>query len=388
VSSLAATTVSIDLRSEADSWFADVCGLSTIVRLLCALQHAGVNSVVIAGEQASKAADAFKKHPLARRAGDGALVPQCVAEFPEEGDLLFRNPVVLSSATIKALVSENITEVPDALPDGLPGFLVPAKSADERRVATNAVLGSVGKPMLNSGIASVYLLQPIAKILNRPLSHTPITPNQVTILGFLLGLASLPLLWNGGRYEVILAVSLLLVANILDQIDGQLARIKFLFSSYGEKLDHYLDEIIKVLLLAPIGVGLTHATGHEAWSYIGWAASSAQLFYTLAMFYYLWRFGGKDASSTNFKFWYSVKPRSSEPTPAPAPEDPNAFKRRFLLRKDFAHTMLFVFGAANFIEAPFMLIASGAALYGSITLVQLIFFHRKVQIAGDYYGGV
>jgi hypothetical protein len=187
---------------------------------------------------------------------------------------------------------------------------------------------------------------------------------------------------------VILAVSLLLVANVLDQIDGQLARIKFLFSPHGEKLDHNLDGIIKVLLLVPIGVGLAHATGHKEWIYMGWVAASAQLFYILAMLYYVRRFGGKDASSNNFKFWYSLKPRSSEPTPAPAPENPNAFKRRFLLRKDFAHTLLFVFGAANFIEAPFMLIVTGAVLYGSISLVQLIFFHRKVQIAGDYYGGV
>jgi phosphatidylglycerophosphate synthase len=388
MASLATATVVIDLRNEADSWLADVCGLSTIVRLLCALQHAGATSVHIVGEQAGKAADAFRKHPLARRAGDGALVPQCVSELPEDGDLVFRNPVVLSSATIKALAAGDITEVPDQLPDGLPGFLVPAKTSDERRVATRAVLGSVGKPMLNSGIASVYVLQPIAKVLNRPLCHTPITPNQVTILGFLLGLASLPLLWNGSRSQVILAVSLLFVANVLDQIDGQLARIKFLFSSYGEKLDHYLDEIIKVLLLAPIGVGLAHSTGQEAWGYVGWVASGAQAFYTVAMFYYLWRFGGKDASSTNFKFWYSAKPPSSEPVAASTPENPNAFKRRFLLRKDFVHTMFFVFGLANLIEAPFVLTVFGAVMYGIITLIQLVFFHRKVEIAGDYFGGV
>ena len=187
--------------------------------------------------------------------------------------------------------------------------------------------------------------------------------------------------------------SLLFIANVLDQIDGQLARIKFLFSSYGEKLDHYLDEIIKVLLLAPIGIGLANSTGQEAWVYVGWVASSAQLFYTGAMFYYLWRFGGKDASSTNFKFWYKAKAPGSEPAkiePAKpvVPTNPNALKGRYFLRKDFVHTMFFVFGLANLIQIPFLITVFGAVLYGGISLIQLVFFHRKVQIAGDYHGGV
>jgi phosphatidylglycerophosphate synthase len=367
-----------------------VCGLRNVVRVLCALQHAKVQEVTVVGPEASRAEAEFRKHPLCKRAGDAALQVTCASELESEGQhaLLFDRPVVLSSVTIKALLAEGSPRVPGHLPEGMAGFLAPASTAAERRKATNLVLGSVGKPMLNSGIASVYLLQPLAKVLNRPLCHTPITPNQVTIFAFFLGLAALPLLWNGGRSEVILAVSLLLVANILDQIDGQLARIKFLFSSYGEKLDHYLDEIIKVLLLAPIGIGLTHATGHEAWTYVGWIASGAQFFYTGAMFYYLRRFGGKDASGTNFRFWYKVKPPGTEPAKPKVPASPNAIKGRFFLRKDFVHTMFFVFGVANLIEAPFLLTVFGAVMYGSISLIQLIFFHSKVQIAGDYHGGV
>ena len=390
-------TVAIDLRNDPEGWFAHVCGLRNVVRVLCALQHAGVQEVYLIGNTepgqrgSSRAQAEFAKHPLARRAKERAIKVHCAAELAlAEGQpaLLFDRPLVLSSATIKALLASGIAEVPERLPPGMTGFLAPAGTQSERREATRLVLGSVGKPMINSGIASVYLLQPLAKVLNRPLCHTPITPNQVTILGFLLGLASLPLLRDGGRTQVILAVSLLLVANVLDQIDGQLARIKFLFSSYGEKLDHYLDEIIKVLLFAPIGIGLTHATGQEAWTYVGWIAAGAQLFYTAAMFYYMRRFGGKGASSTNFRFWYKVKTQGSETETPRAPESPNAIKGRFFLRKDFVHTMFFAFGVANLIEAPFLLTVFGAVLYGSISLIQLVFFHSKVQIAGDYHGGV
>ncbi|MCP4448915.1 MAG: CDP-alcohol phosphatidyltransferase family protein [Myxococcales bacterium] len=381
-------TIAIDLRDDGEAWFADVCGLRNVVRLLCALQHAGIAAAHVVGPEADRGLSEFAKHPLFKRAGDEALVVHVGSELPSTPTLIFRKAVVLSSATVKALLAQGCTEVPTSLPPGVPGFLAAASTAEERQIATRTVLGSVGKPMLHSGMASVYLLQPIAKVLNRPLCHTPITPNQITILGFLLGLATLPLLWDGRRSHVILAVSLLFVANLLDQIDGQLARIKFQFSSYGEKLDHYLDEIIKVLLLAPIGMGLYHANGQELWMYAGWGASGAQLFYTLAMFYYLFRFGGKNASSTNFKFWYGVKPRSAASEAPRPPEDPNTIKARFFLRKDFVHTMFFVFGVAGFLQAPFMLTAFGAFQYGSTSLIQLVFFHRKVQIGNDYHGGV
>ncbi len=394
--SIANTTVVIDLREDPAGWFADVCGLSNVVRVLCALQHAGgVQQVSLVGAKAGEAAQAFGRHPLCQRAkaNGTALTLECVSDLPETSTLVFTKPVVLSSATIKALIASGVTEVPDHLPNRMPGFLQPSGTKAQRHEATHAVLGSVGKPMLNSGIASVYVLQPLAKVLNRPLCHTPITPNQVTIFAFLLGLVSLPLLWSGNRAELILAVSLLFFANVLDQIDGQLARIKFLFSSYGEKLDHYLDEVMKVLLFAPIGIGIAKSTGHDVWIYIGVVAGVAQLFYTGAMFYYLWRFGGKDASSTNFKFWYKVKPKpktavATPVAPKPVVANPNAIKGRFFLRKDFVHTMFFVFGVANFIQAPFLLTVFGAVLYGSISLIQLVFFHSKVEIAGDHHGGV
>lgn len=384
-------TIAIDLRNDPAGWFANVCGLRNVVRVLCALQHAGVTEVDVVGEEASRAAAEFAKHPLCKRAKDKALVVHCKSEPSQsEGDksLLFDRPVVLSSATIKALLAAGTTTVPEQLPAGMAGFLTLASTKAERKEATQQVLGSVGKPMIHSGIASVWLLQPLAKVLNRPLCHTPITPNQVTILGFLLGLATLPLLWDGGRAEVILAVSLLFVANVLDQIDGQLARIKFLFSTYGEKLDHHLDSVMKLLLFVPIGTGITHATGHEVWTHLGWIGAGCQILYAAAMLYYVNRFGGKGASSSNFRFWYKVKEPGSEPEKPKAPESPNTIKGRFFFRKDFVHTMFFAFGVANLIEAPFLLTIFGAVMYGSISLIQLIFFHSKVQIAGDYHGGV
>ena len=74
-------------------------------------------------------------------------------------------------------------------------------------------------------------------------------------------------------------------------------------------------------------------------------------------------------------------------TPKP-PENPNTIKSRFFLRKDFVHTAFFVFGLANLLQAPFLLTVLGALQYGTTSLIQLLFFHRKVQIGTDYHGGL
>ena len=381
--------VVIDMRNDAKGWFANVCGLTNVVRILCALQHAGVASADIIGQDSNKAKAEFSKHPLYKRAKEKALVIHCKTDCsPTEHavDLLFDKPVVLSTATIKALLDAGTSRVPTSLPNDMPGFLCAASTKEQRQEATKMVLASVGKPMLHSGLASVLLLQPIAKVINRPLCHTPFTPNQITILGFLFGLASLPLLWDGSRAKVILAVSLLMVGNILDQIDGQLARIKFLFSSYGEKLDHHLDGVMKALLFVPMGTGIAHLTGQQIWIALGWLGAVSHVIFAGTMIYYVRRFGGKNGVSSNFRFWYKVKEKGSEPEKPKAPSNPNAIKGRYFLRKDFTHTMFFVFGLLGFIEAPFLLTVFGSALYAGICLVQLIFFHSKVQLYSDYHG--
>jgi phosphatidylglycerophosphate synthase len=387
------TDVVLDLRDDPDGWFASVCGLRNVVRALVSLSHAGFAAATVVGDDAGRAIDLYHQHSLYRRDPERALVATAAAVPPAPGEravLVFRAPVVFSSLAARALAqtAEGRSDVPDELPRGLPGFLTRASTSAERRGAAAAIRRACGKPMLQSGIASVYLLQPMAQVFNRVLCRTSLTPNVITVLGFLVGMAALPLLWHGGTTEMIIAVCLLFLNNMLDQIDGQLARMKYLFSTYGEKLDHYLDEITKVVILAPIGMGLFHATGYEIWMILGWAGSGARLLYALTLAYYVENFGGTDATTTNFRFWYRVPRDGSDSKQSAAAPSSGGIKLRYFLRKDFIHSAYFAFGVFGLLEIPFVVAAFGAIEYGVISIIQLTLFHRRVGFQRSYHGDV
>lgn len=70
------------------------------------------------------------------------------------------------------------------------------------------------------------------------LVDTPLTPNHVTAISALVGFAATWLLFEG-RY--LAGFALALAANVLDGVDGKLARITLRQSEGGDKLDHALD---------------------------------------------------------------------------------------------------------------------------------------------------
>ncbi len=374
--------VVIDLSDDADGWFARVAGLHTVVRALLSLQYGGVTSVTLVGDRAARAETLFGSHPNAK------LTLSLADNLPEsDGLLLFRTPVVFFSSTARTLcqrAQEHGFEVTPELAEEVSGYLAGARNATERRDAAREIRRSCRKPMFQSGIASVTILQPIGLQLCRAIGRTPLTPNMLTIFGFILGLAALPLLWHGGRVEIVIAAVLLFINNIFDQIDGQLARMKYLFSPLGERLDHGLDTLYKGLLLAPMGMGLYHATGQEIWMICGWVGSGARLTYTGTIYYYLWRFGNDKSTTTNVRFWYRLGTKERPKKP----EAPTGIKVKYFFRKDFMHTFYFVFGLFYSLEVPFLWASAGGIADGAVALIQLTFFHNRVQFQDVYLGDV
>ncbi len=378
----------LDLRAAPDEWWSVICGLRTVVRAILTLQHAGVGQVTLVGELAERAVAEFRRHS-GHRIEVG--ITNEVAEPDGATSLLFTTPVVFARATVRALIERGDgqrVEVPSTLPEGVPGFLTGASGRDQRLEAGRQIRRFCRKPMLQSGLASVTLLQPIGLQICRLLSRTPITPNMLTILGFMIGLAALPLLWHGGKIEIVIAASLLFLNNLLDQLDGEIARMKFQFSPLGDKLDHSLDEIFKMLILAPMGVGLTHATGQDIWMILGWVGTGARLAYVAVLQYYVWRFGGTTSTTTNFRFWYRVRSPGAAPVKPPPAGDDSKIRARYFLRKDFVFTLYFVFGLFHWLVVPFLLSVFGAIEYGLIAVIQFVFFHKRVQFQTYYEGEV
>ena len=107
--------------------------------------------------------------------------------------------------------------------------------------------------------------QRLARWMVRPLVHTRVTPNHITTVRLLLGLAACGLFATGTRPEILYAAGIFMLSNFVDHMDGELARLSGKSSRFGYHYDNYSDAFIHVLLFLCIGIGL-----QESWIG-GWA---------------------------------------------------------------------------------------------------------------------
>jgi phosphatidylglycerophosphate synthase len=101
-----------------------------------------------------------------------------------------------------------------------------------------------------------YLDRLIHRRLSRPttrfLLRTSLTPNHVTVLGVLVGIAGGVLVGAPSAAGVLAGIAALVASGVLDCSDGEIARIKFTESRLGHLLDVTGDTLVHVALLAGI----------------------------------------------------------------------------------------------------------------------------------------
>jgi hypothetical protein len=104
-------------------------------------------------------------------------------------------------------------------------------------------------------IINTYLLRPIAAGIVWLLYPASVTPNQVTIVAILVGLASACEYLLGSPAAIAFAGVLIVLKDILDDADGQLARAKEMYSRRGR----FLDSIGDFLVDGAVFAAITHA---------------------------------------------------------------------------------------------------------------------------------
>ena len=96
----------------------------------------------------------------------------------------------------------------------------------------------------------------LARVLVRPLRHTPLTPNGLTTLGLLASLAAAWLMASGDPRRAALGGGLFMLAVLVDHMDGEFARLTGLTSRFGHYYDHVAAGLGYVSLFAGLGIGL------------------------------------------------------------------------------------------------------------------------------------
>lgn len=102
-----------------------------------------------------------------------------------------------------------------------------------------------------------FVCRPVAALLVSAVASTRVTPNQITLASFAVGLASAGLLVALPGHAGLLAAVLVFQASyVLDCADGMLARWRGVASPGGHLLDFLMDELKAFAVLAAAAIRL------------------------------------------------------------------------------------------------------------------------------------
>ncbi len=125
-----------------------------------------------------------------------------------------------------------------------------------------------GKPL--DGIYSKFnrlLCRPAVRLL----THTGVTPNWVTVGGLVVAIVAALLFARGSYANYVGGALLFFLSGLIDEMDGMLARIKFMESAFGTWFEGFVDNATYLLVFSGITAGLYRQRG------------SHELFYGLAL---------------------------------------------------------------------------------------------------------
>jgi phosphatidylglycerophosphate synthase len=128
--------------------------------------------------------------------------------------------------------------------------------------------------------------RPLAGLLVRALYATRVTPNQVTLAAFVIGLAGALFFLGGRPWAFAVGGVLVQLSSIVDCADGMLARARGQTSEFGATLDLLLDRLNEFFLM------IACALGYFFYSRKGWLlglglAGTALYFLETTVFYLL-----------------------------------------------------------------------------------------------------
>ena len=103
----------------------------------------------------------------------------------------------------------------------------------------------------------------------RMLYSTPITPNQITVLSFFVGLLSMGFYVSGRSDSLVWGAIFLYGKVLLDNIDGNLARVRGTSSRLGRFLDSLTDFLVTVMIYIGISFYLVRTTGDNGFWFLG-----------------------------------------------------------------------------------------------------------------------
>jgi hypothetical protein len=140
-------------------------------------------------------------------------------------------------------------------------------------------------------VFDLIFYRPLAFIFVKLIFRSSITPNQITIYALIIGMIGGALYLFNTHFYLITAAVLLIIYDVLDCSDGQLARLKQNGTLIGRILDGVADYFVTITIY--IGIGFGFASNSESpiiyWILVALAGISNAV-HSIALDYYRNRF--------------------------------------------------------------------------------------------------
>ncbi|MFZ2447129.1 MAG: CDP-alcohol phosphatidyltransferase family protein [Syntrophobacteraceae bacterium] len=155
----------------------------------------------------------------------------------------------------RLLYPEDIDPFSPEIRGPLRPYFMEVRTASDAKEATRLLVCSQQKHVMD--LPAEFIDPPFENALTIRLCDTPVTPNMVTAVGVCVAALVAWLFWNG---HFVAGAFLTFAVEILDGVDGKLARTKLHYSKLGHHED-VIDYFCETSWYVSLGVGLSATAG-------------------------------------------------------------------------------------------------------------------------------
>jgi hypothetical protein len=245
------------------------------------------------------------------------------------------------------------------------------------RRAKRALIRACRKPLDIDGLICLLLGRRLSGLLSYGLVELPIRPNAVTAVSLLIGLTAAAVAAFGGYHAFAWGGGLLFFSWVLDNCDGEIARVKYQGSRWGAWFDIYADFVTNVAFVGAMAIGFYRVSGSVVYLVAGLYTLIALTLYNGVVFRFIHKLGVPDEFL--FQWWFDRK--SGDTTNDAAGHenrelDVSWLSRSFsyikyLGRRDFFIFAYFVTALLGILEWAFWATAGGSTYSLVLTVIHL-----------------
>jgi phosphatidylglycerophosphate synthase len=273
--------------------------MTVLLRQLLSLQDAGITDVVVEGITAERLPQDSRLTIAVR--------PPAGPEDHAGAMLTARLGLVWQRMLPKRLVADGYTGNIEAAALEGDEFVIAVADAAGCRRAEDRLLQSLLKA--TDGLISRAINRRISLRVTRLLLDTSLTPNQMTAIAAVFGVAAIVVVAAGGATWLLPGAVLLQVQSILDGCDGEISRLKYIRSRLGEWLDQVIDDMVNVGYFAAAGWAVVQ-TGSAIALPITVAGVAMHIVYQIALYTALITRGGGSGSVANLRWSGQLDPHA------------------------------------------------------------------------------